>query len=214
MNGYANSDLLPISALQHIDFCARQCALIHIERLWSENRLTVEGQLLHERVHGEGNETRAGIKIARGLHLRSSRLGLSGIADAVEFITKNEQVKIYPVEYKRGKPKITDCDKVQLCAQALCLEEMLGQKICEGALYYGEPRRREEVVFSKELREKTIQMAEKLHSLIDGKITPSAVFDKKCRNCSLANLCMPDVVGKQKSAIRYVEDMIDTMKGC
>ncbi|MBL8027394.1 MAG: CRISPR-associated protein Cas4 [Fibrobacteres bacterium] len=209
MTAYSETELLPISAIQHLYFCERQCALIHIERLWSENRLTVEGQLLHERVHDEGDENRPGIRIARGLHLRSLALGLSGVADAVEFHTNGSETIIYPVEYKRGRPKISDCDRVQLCAQSMCLEEMLKCKIEAGAIYYGQPRRREEVILTPILRDETINISTRLHDLIRSRKTPIAEFAKRCKNCSLYELCLPETAGFHKSAIDYLKEMIN-----
>jgi len=139
---YTEDDLIPISALQHFVFCERQCALIHIEQAWTENRLTAEGRLLHERVHDQGGESRAGVRIERGLPLRSLRLGLVGVADVVEFHPLSEGGwRPFPVEYKRGKPKRNACDEIQVCAQALCLEEMLGVRIPAGALFYGKTHR-------------------------------------------------------------------------
>jgi CRISPR-associated exonuclease Cas4 len=209
MEVYSETELLPISAIQHLYFCERQCALIHIERLWSENRLTVEGQLLHERVHDEGDESRSGIRIVRGLHLRSITLGLSGVADAVEFHANGTETIVYPVEYKRGRPKISDCDRVQLCAQSMCLEEMLNCKIETGAIYYGQPRRREEVSLTPILREETIEVSRRLHELIRSRRTPVAEFAKRCKNCSLYDLCLPETARIHKSAQLYLKEMID-----
>src|SRR5690606_16422424 len=136
---YAEKDFLPISALQHLLFCERQCALIHIEGLWAENRLTVEGQHLHEKAHAGRGETRPGVRIARGLAIRSERLGIAGYADIVEFHADEQSglAKPFPVEYKRGRPKRHDADLVQLCAQAMCLEETLNTSVTAGALFYG-----------------------------------------------------------------------------
>lgn len=189
---YDEADLLPISALQHLAFCRRQCALIHIEQAWSENRLTVEGRHLHERVHERDSETRGATRIARGLRLRSLTLGLSGVADVVEFHRATDGRETpFPVEYKRGKPKSTPCDAIQLCAQALCLEEMLGVTVPGGALFYGTSRRRLDVAFSADLREQTCSMARELHELIAEERTPTAEYGDKCKNCSLESLCMP-----------------------
>lgn len=199
---FSESDLLPISALQHIVFCERQCALIHIERQWEENRLTAEGRLLHERTDKEEVESRGDTRIARGLLLHSKRVGLHGRADVVEFhrTADNSGIVIpdctgkwivYPVEYKRGKPKADRCDEVQLCAQAICLEEMLSTIISEGALFYGTPRRRTIIQFGSDLRKETEDRADRLHKLIKNGNTPKAVYEKKCDNCSLVNICMP-----------------------
>jgi CRISPR-associated exonuclease Cas4 len=193
---YDESQLLPISALQHLLFCERQCALIHIEQVWSENLFTAEGNLLHERAHDGPNESRPGVRIIRGLPVRSLELGLSGQCDVVEFHTQSQgEELILPVEYKRGKPKNHRADEVQLCAQALCLEEMFGRKIAQGALYYGERRRRTEIILNQPLRTLTREAAARLRVLIDSGRTPSAVKDKRCESCSLREPCMPAIFG-------------------
>lgn len=196
--------LLPISALQHLLFCERQCALIHIEGLWAENRLTAEGRQLHERAHEAPGETRAGVRIARALDLRSLRLGLIGKSDVVEFRPANGTLVPFPVEYKRGKPKAHDADRVQLCAQALCLEEMLGVGVTAGALYYGTTRRRLDVTFDANLRELTVTTAERLHSLIGDGRTPRAIREPKCDQCSLIDICLPDSTGERHLATTYL----------
>lgn len=200
--------LLPISALQHLLFCERQCALIHIEGLWVENRLTAEGRLLHERAHEAPTEIRAGVRIARGLDLRSLRLGLVGKSDIVEFRLSSGKRVPFPVEYKRGKPKAHDADRVQLCAQALCLEEMLGIEAPCGALYYGATRRRLDVMFDAELRETTAVTAQRLHSLVSDGRTPRAVREPKCDHCSLIGVCLPDSTGEEQSATSYLANAI------
>jgi len=153
---YDIEDLIQLSALQNMVFCSRQCALIHIEQVWSENRLTAEGRLMHERTHEEGGESRGNVRIERAVMLRSLRLGLVGMADVVEFHRLEDgRWQPFPVEYKHGKPKVDDCDKVQLCAQAICLEEMLNVEIPGGALFYGKTRRRLDVAFDSDLRQET-----------------------------------------------------------
>lgn len=146
---YSEDDLIPISALQHYLFCPRQCALIHVERIWEDNRLTAEGNILHDRVHDQGAETRPNARIVRGLALRSLRLGIAGIADMVEFFPDSAGIIVpglagrwrpHPVEFKRGRPKPGRCDEVQVCAQAMCLEEMLSATIDDGDIFYGQPR--------------------------------------------------------------------------
>lgn len=204
---YRDDDLLPISALQHLIFCERQCALIHIERLWAENRLTIEGQHLHKKAHEGPGEARDGARITRGLALQSLRLGLTGKADVVEFHRAPDPALAdlaFPVEYKRGKPKPHDADRVQLCAQALCLEEMLGTSIPAGALYYGATRRRREVLFDHTLRNATERAAERLHALMASGRTPHAVREPKCDNCSLLELCMPDAMAPRRIASHYL----------
>jgi len=215
---YSESDLISISALPHLVYCERRCALVHIEQAWAENRFTAEGRILHERVHGEDAESRGDVYIVRGLRLRSLSLGLSGIADVVEFhrtqisgVTlpgKRGQWQPFPVEYKRGKPKKDLCDEVQLCGQAMCLEEMLNTKIEGGALYYGAQHKRQEVVFNVRLREEVDTLAKRLHALIESGITPKAIYEKKCDNCSLSDICMPEA-GKKRSVEKYLEQVIN-----
>lgn len=204
---YAEDDLLPISALQHLLFCERQCALIHLEGLWAENRLTTEGRHLHERADSGAAESRGGVRTVRSLALRSLRLGLAGRADVVEFHLRegDKPAQPFPVEYKRGRPKVNDADRVQLCAQALCLEEMLGVPISAGALFYGTTRRRVEVLFDVVLRAVVMTAATRLHAMVASGTTPRAVREPKCANCSLLELCLPDAIGLRESASSYVE---------
>jgi len=189
--------LAPLSALQHLAFCARQCALIHLEDAWAENVLTAEGRVLHERVDEHPGETRRGVRIARSVALRSARLGLIGRADVVEF---HPRCGACPVEYKRGRPKLHDADRVQLCAQGLCLEEMLGTTVPGGALFYGETRRREEVAFDAALRARTEALAAQLHELLAAGVTPPPQPGAKCRSCSLEPVCLPRVSGARSAA--------------
>lgn len=197
----------PLSALQHLAYCPRQCALIHLEQAWAENLWTAEGRVLHERVDEIGSETRGDLRIARGLPLASRRLGLSGRADVVEFRRRADGVwQPFPVEYKRGRPKSHDADRVQLCAQALCLEEMLGLTVPEGALFYGQPRRREAVLFDQSLRERTEALAADLARLLaEGRIPPPA-GDNRCTRCSLAEICGAGV--PRRSARRWLESRL------
>jgi len=203
---YAEDDLLPISALQHLIFCERQCALIHIEGLWAENRLTVEGRHLHERADAGGGESRGALRVARSLPIRSLRLGLTGRADVVEFHASEGGAPpaVRPVEYKRGRPKPDRCDEVQLCAQALCLEEMLGVSIPAGALFYGTTRRRTDVAFDAVLRALTEETAARLHALVSSGRTPKAEREPKCDSCSLLELCLPGAMAPQRAAATYV----------
>ena len=205
---FTEDELLPLSALQHLLFCERQCALIHVEQAWSENRLTVEGRIMHERVDSRGGETRGIVRIAHGVPLQSLRLGLVGRADVVEFHGRSEKdVSMgmpFPVEYKRGRPKANRCDEVQLCAQAICLEEMLDVHIPRGALFYGKTRRRKEVAFDDELRGQTEQAARRLHELVTSCLTPPPELEAKCRSCSLRDVCLPDAGRKGASAQRYL----------
>jgi CRISPR-associated exonuclease Cas4 len=206
---YAEEDLIPLSAVQHVIFCERQCALIHVEQLWDENLFTAEGRIMHERVHERGQESRKNIRIERGLPLRSLRLGLIGKADVVEFHrTESGTWQPFPVEYKRGKPKLEDCDKVQLCAQAMCLEEMLGVNVPHGALYYGKTRHRLDVTFDHALREETEKAATRARELIEERVTPKAVYTKKCKSCSLQVHCIPKLPQKQ-SVKTYLSRMVE-----
>ncbi|MBF0520103.1 MAG: CRISPR-associated protein Cas4 [Nitrospirae bacterium] len=200
---FSEDDLIQLSALQHLVFCQRQCALIHIEQVWDENLYTAEGRIMHEHVDSGKTETRGDVRVATGVPLRSLALGLSGKADVVEFHKiRNDSNKKritwqpFPVEYKRGKPKHDNCDKVQLCAQAICLEEMLNIEVNHGALFYGTTRRRLDVLFDDGLRHETTQAALRVHELIESGITPPPVYSPKCKNCSLLNICLPDKIKK------------------
>lgn len=193
INGSADEgDLIPLSALQHYLFCPRQCALIHVERLWAEDVATMEGRLLHEAVDAGFGESRLGVRIARGLALRSFALGVAGRADVVEF----RGAQPFPVEYKRGKPKNHRADEVQLCAQALCLEEMLNCAVPEGALFYGEKRRRHPVAFDPELRALTSEVARATRQMIQDNCLPAAKLMPACKKCSLEPLCRPAQFGR------------------
>jgi len=216
---FTEDDLLPLSALQHLRFCERQCALIHVEGLWAENRLTVEGSHLHRKVHDGPDESRRDVRTVRGMPLRSLRLGLVGQSDAVEFHLRTDGdggapgVRLegasgewvpFPVEYKRGRPKRDRSDELQLCAQALCLEEMLGVPVPRGALFYGETRRRKDVELDGALRADTEETAARLHRLIASGVTPRAVREPKCESCSLLDLCLPEALDSGRSATRYL----------
>lgn len=219
---YFEDDLLPLSGLQHLMFCERQWGLIHIEQIWEENRLTAEGRVLHERTHQPGSENRPGMRTARGLRLHSLRLGLFGQADIVEFRRAEDGVVLpeadgfwrpFPVEYKRGRPKKDACDEVQLCAQALCLEEMFAREIAEGSLFYGEPRRRHPVVFSEALRAKTESLAARMHELHRAGATPRAGYERKCESCSLMARCMPRLMAKPPGVARYLAQALASGEG-
>lgn len=202
---YAEEECLPISALQHLLFCERQCALIHIEGMWAENRLTAEGRVLHDRAHGGASGTAGEVRTARALRLRSEVLGLVGVADTVEFHADGQVV---PVEYKRGRSKVGDMDRVQLCAQAICLEEMLNVRVSEGALFYFRTRRRERVPLTVSLRERTTAAAQRLHALVSGGVTPAAVRDARCDRCSLIEQCMPSVAsGKARAKAFFAREL-------
>jgi CRISPR-associated exonuclease Cas4 len=209
---YTEEDLIPISALQHLMFCKRQCALIHIEQLWDENVLTAEGRIMHERVHEVDSESRRDVRIERGVPLRAMKLGLIGKADVVEFhrIETNKWLP-FPVEYKRGKPKVDQSDKVQLCAQAICLEEMLDVAIPNGAIFYGKTRRRLDVSFDKELRQETEEAAQAVHELLVSGATPDPAYTKKCERCSLIDRCLPKLIQKKPSVRRYLEKAVEDL---
>ena len=195
---FPESDLFPLSALQHWLYCPRQCALIHLEQAWAENRFTAEGRVLHEKAHEGRDESRAGVRITRGMAVRSLALGISGQCDVVEF---HGDGSIRPVEYKRGKPKAHRADEVQLCAQAICLEEMLGVRIGQGSLFYGERKRRTEVTFDEDLRELVAQTARLLHEMRSSAKTPLADYEpSRCDACSLLGLCQPKALRFRKGA--------------
>lgn len=198
------ADYIMISALQHFMFCTRQCALIHIEQLWQENYFTTSGVVFHEKAHTAGNESRKSLHIARDLKIASSRYGISGKNDVVEFVHVDYKTdfsiklpgvrgywSVFPVEYKRGRTKEEPWDEVQLCAQALCLEEMLHVIIEKGALFYGAERRRKIVYFDSTLRALTIATIEKTSALISIGETPPPIINKRCKSCSLNEYCFP-----------------------
>lgn len=208
---YAEDDLVHLSALQHFLFCPRQCALIHLEQTWVENRFTAEGRLQHQRVDAGGSEKRRDVRLAFGLPIRSLQLGISGKADMVEFHLGDEGLwRPYPVERKRGRRKEEDWDRVQLCAQALCLEEMLGFPVPEGALFYEKERHREVVTLEEGLRRKTEELARATHDLMEAGRTPPPVYTPKCDSCSLISRCLPKRVGTGGRVDRYFVRMLET----
>jgi len=216
---YTPDELLPLSGIQHFIFCRRQWALIHIERQWQENALTVEGKLLHKRVDNPFfSETRKGVITARSVPIASYRLGLSGVCDVVEFTESPEGVQMpsreglflpAPVEYKRGREKQEPSDEAQLCAQAICLEEMLSVAIPSGYLYYGETRHRIAVELTAELRELVRNMAEEMHAYFQRGYTPRVKTSKACRSCSLADICLPVLQEKVMPASKYIQQQIE-----
>ncbi|HVU32027.1 MAG TPA: CRISPR-associated protein Cas4 [Opitutaceae bacterium] len=200
----------PLSALQHYAFCPRQCALIHVERLWAENVLTAEGRVLHERAHELGTESRRDLRVARGLPLESSSLGLHGVADIVEFHRQSDgSWQPFPVEYKRGRPKHEPIDAVQLCAQAICLEEMLGARVPTGALFYGKVHRRHDVLFDEALRSETQRLATEIHTLLRAGRPPPAIYAARCHSCSLFDLCQPRI--GPTGAADYVTRLLNSL---
>lgn len=210
---YREEEFLQLSGLQHFSFCRRQWALIHIEQQWAENLRTADGRILHEKAHdGSIREKRGDLIIARDMSVHSSNLGISGNCDVVEFHRGTHGILLpdqeglwqpYPVEYKRGSPKTTDADRLQLCAQAMCLEEMLCCDIPEAAIYYNEIRRREVIDLDETLRGKVKSSLAEMHDLYRRSHTPKAKPVKGCNACSLKELCIPKLV-KKRSAQEYL----------
>lgn len=214
---YKEEDYLMLSGIQHFAFCRRQWALIHIEQQWQENERTAEGELLHERAHDTwATEKRSDVITSRGLPVQSRTMGISGSCDIVEFHRAEEGVplyghrglfRVYPIEYKRGKPKDIPIDMLQLTAQAMCLEEMLSAEIAEGAIYYGEIRHREKILFTEDLRTQVRKFFQEMHQLFDKQYTPNVKWSKSCNACSLNDICMPKL-GKTSSVKEYVREKI------
>lgn len=214
---YAEEDLLPISGLQHMAFCERRWALVHLESLWAENRFTSEGKVLHQRAHSGEIESRPGVLIRRALRIHSFRLGLSGQTDVVEFYRvaggepgvavegQRGLWRPYPIEYKRSRDKAGSMAyRIQLCAQAICLEEMLNTEIPEGAVYDRGTRHRQPVPFDSALRREVEELASRMHTLYAARITPKAKYEKKCDSCSLYSICLPKSTGTG-SAQKYLK---------
>lgn len=220
MDRYPDDSLLPLSGLQHYAFCPRQWALIHIERQWSESVRTVEGRHLHEKVHsGLHSESDRDTVVARSVPLVSYRLGLYGVADVVEYHPTNGGGitlpnrhglwRPHPVEYKRGRPKTDDRDEVQLCAQAMCLEEMLGTTISTGSFYYGQIRRRVKATFSDRLRKRVTLLTRQMHESFEQGTTPPAPPGVACNLCSLRDLCIPKLTRKRRSVQVYLRTQLE-----
>jgi len=212
---FTEDQFLPLSALQHLLFCPRQTALIHLEQAWAENRFTAEGKVLHKRAHDGPDESRPGVRITRSLAVSSAILGLSGQCDIVEFhqgsvgVPPATNPQVIPIEYKRGKPKSHQADEVQLCAQALCLEEMLHLSIPHGFLFYGQRKRRSTVPFDASLRQLTTETAQALHALIDSRATPPALYEpQKCDCCSLIHHCQPKSFRLKRGAASWFQAQI------
>ncbi len=202
-------DYLAISALQHYAYCPRQFALIHVEQAWEENRFTAEGKILHERVDSGKAEQRGKLRYERSVLLKSERYGIQGKMDLLE-IESGEPLRFLPVEYKRGKPKIEDWDRIQVCAQALCLEEMRETSITEGALWYWEVRRREPVTIDQTLRATTIAMIDGARQLLlNGQTAPPTDNKKRCKGCSLKEICQPDTFRKDRSPA-YINELFES----
>ncbi len=198
-------DPIPISALQHYTFCPRQCAYIHIERIWQDNYLTALGNQLHKRVHSNETETRGNIRTERGVQVSSEVLGITGKLDLLEI--KTSPFALTPVEYKRGKPKIDDCDRIQLCAQALCLEEMRSIAIPCAAIWYWQVRKRDWIDIDQSLRKKTMDIIEKTRALLESRRIPKARYIKSCKACSFFDHCTPK---KSDHSLAYVKQLFET----
>lgn len=198
---FTEDQFIPLSSLQHYVFCPRQCALIHVEDVWSDNLFTVRGRILHEKVDKDTYETRGTLRTVRGLRIHSVRLGLTGRCDVVEFInegSKAETPEAVPVEFKAGQPKHNISDEVQLCAQALCLEEMLGVPVRRGWFFYGRIRRRVQVEIHDTLRRQTEEIIEAVHDLVETKRVPRSPYEKKCTSCSLLDICQPKAMNERR----------------
>ena len=215
---YASDELLALSGIQHFSFCRRQWALIHVERLWHENALTAQGRLLHQRTDDPfDTQLRDGIITARAMPVASYRLGLVGVCDVVEFVPSAQGIPLpnrpalyrpQPVEYKRGQEKEDNCDRLQVCAQALCLEEMIPTAIPYGCLFYGEKRRRVEVEFTPQLRAEVEAMVSEMHACFERGYTPRVKASPACRSCSLKDLCLPNLQTRL-AASRYIRQQIE-----
>lgn len=214
---YKEDEYLLISGIQHFVFCRRQWALIHIEQLWDENFFTVDGQIKHSKVDsGDIFDKKDNVRIIRSMPVVSHELKIQGKCDVVElrpddngfyFSKYDEKYSVYPIEYKRGKPKIDESDIMQLLAQTICLEEMLGLRIDKGACFYFETRRREEINFTDYLRSKLVEIIDEMNNYYSRKYTPKVRKNSKCRSCSLKNLCLPEIDGTT-SVSKYIEKRI------
>lgn len=215
---YAEDDYLMISGIQHFKFCRRQWALIHVEQQWAENVHTVTGELMHKKAHDPYlTEKRKDTIIVRALPVSSRELGISGECDVVEFHKCEDGIQlhghrglysVFPVEYKKGKPKLTEEDKLQVVAQALCLEEMFSTRVAQGAIFYGETRRREQIEITEELREEVIHMLAEMHQYYARKYTPKVKPSKACKACSLKDICLPKL-NKTASVKTYIEQRLE-----
>ncbi|HMN25458.1 MAG TPA: CRISPR-associated protein Cas4 [Ignavibacteriaceae bacterium] len=195
---YTENDFIMISALQHYVYCPRQCGLIHVDDVWQENVFTVRGNILHGKVDTDTYETRGNTKTVRGLRIHSYKFGITGRCDVVEFKETENGKIVLPVEFKSGEPKEDISDKVQLCAQAICLEEMLNITIKQGTFFYGKIRRRNIVDIDEELRTQTENIILAVRQIVASKKIPIAEFQTKCRNCSLQSICQPKAMNKKK----------------
>ena len=219
---YSDEDLLMLSGIQHLTFCERQWALIHIEQQWSENRLTIEGNYLHKKVDDPQQISQVkGVVTFRSVSLISRRLGLYGLSDVVELHQTDSADnailspkhkgfwKPYPVEYKHGKPKKNAIDEVQLCAQAICLEELYHIQIEKGSLYYAETKHRTEICFTPKLRKLVETYAERMHKLFKEELTPLANYKAHCKSCSLYDICLPKQFSTKRNVKLYLKTIFD-----
>lgn len=214
---YEEENFFQLSGIQHFDFCRRQWALAYIELQWQENVRTVEGRILHEKAHDASlAEKRGDLIISRAMPIYSKEMGISGECDVVEFHKSADGIRIHgheglyevtPIEYKKGRPKASNADRLQLAAQALCLEEMLCCQIPVGYLYYGEARHREKVEIDEQLRKKVIEIFQEMHQYYDRRYTPRVKWSKSCNACSLKDICLP-TLGKKRSAAEYIRNKI------
>ncbi len=203
---FSEDDYIQISALQHYVYCPRQCGLIHVENAWNDNMFTVRGEIMHEKVDTDTYEARGTKKTVHGLRIHSQRLGIVGRCDVVEFRDTANGEEVLPVEFKSGEPKEDISDKVQLCAQVLCLEEMLRINISKAAFFYGKIRRRNQIEINTELRNQTENIITAVHDIISSKKIPTAEYSRKCRNCSLEEVCMPKAMNEKKLK-RYIREL-------
>lgn len=214
--GYEEEDYLMMSGIQHFCFCKRQWALIHIDQSWEDDSRTISGNIFHERTDGGTPERRGDVLTLRSVRVSSSELGLSGICDVVElredpngveFRGLNGRYAIIPVEYKVGERKFEDCDRVQLCAEAMALEEYIGSVIESGCLFYGKERRREVVSINDDLRQKTRMLSQQMHEMYDSGVIPTAVYDYRCKRCSLLDICSPSIGKGHGPVADYIKKM-------
>ncbi len=206
---FTEDQFIQLSALQHYVFCPRQCALIHVDDVWNDNVFTVRGNILHEKVDTDTYETRGALKTVRALKIHSFRLGLAGKCDVVEFRQSSTGApEVMPVEFKAGQPKQNISDEVQLCAQALCLEEMLKTHVKRGAFFYGKIRRRVQVELSDELRRQTEETITAVHDIVGRKHVPVAQYITKCKSCSLEDICQPKAMNERKLKA-YMKELYD-----
>ena len=213
-----DDNYLLISGIQHFSFCRRQWALIHVENCWEDNQFTAEGTIMHDKVHNhEITTNRNGIVTLRGLPVRSNSLMITGVCDAVELIPDSNGIEVFgrkgkwqinPVEYKRGKQKRIDCDRLQLVAECMCLEEMLSCEILQGCIYYGETRHREVVDINSDLRAKLKTIVSEMWGYYKRRYTPKVRMSKRCNNCSMRDMCMPEIM-KGYHISQYIQDHVN-----